>query len=149
MSDQPGKEIDQPGKEIAERDEDPAVPQTPLQLLTQILELERARIASSNAQTDIARASFEVTDNENERRHEVTKDRIERDDAHRIRSWRSKTKMIWTGIIVAVVVLAIFLSAAFLGGETERQTAFTLTSYLLSGGAFLGLGYVLGSRARS
>ena len=32
--------------------------------------------------------------------------------------------MIWTGIVVAVVVLAIILWAAFLGEEAQRQTAF-------------------------
>ena len=57
--------------------------------------------------------------------------------------------MIWTGIAVAVVVLAIMLWAAFLGDDGQRGTAIALTGYLLSGGGFFGLGYFLGSRARS
>ena len=131
------------------RPEDPEVQNAPLQLLKELLELEKARVAGSNAQAEIARESLRVTDKENQRRFDFNKERITIDGAHRTRSWGSKTKMIWTGIVVAVVVLAIMLSAAFLGDDGQRGTALALTGYLLSGGGFFGLGYFLGSRARS
>ena len=140
---------DQPGKAIAKRAEDPAVQQNPLQLLKEILELEKERIASSNAQTDIARESLQVTDKENQRRFDFNSERIKLDDAHRTRSWDSKIKMAWTGIMVALVVLAIILVAAFLGEDHHRTTALTLTGYLVSGGFGAGFGYVLRGRPRS
>ena len=140
---------EQPGKAIAKRQEDPEVQQAPLQLLTELIELEKKRVAGSNTQAEVARESLRVSDKENQRRYDFNKERITLDDAHRTRSWGSKTKMIWTGIVVGVVVLAIMLWVAFLGDDGQRQTAITLTGYLLSGGGFFGLGYFLGSRARS
>lgn len=139
---------DQPNKAVVKRAEDPEVQHAPLQLLTELLELEKARVASSNTQAEIARESLRVTDKENQRRFDFNKERITLDDAHRTRSWGSKTKMIWTGIAVAVIVLAIMLWAAFLGDDGQRGIALTLTGYLLSGGGFFGLGYFLGARAR-
>ena len=57
---------DQPSKAIVKRPEDPEVQHAPLQLLKEFLELEKARVASSNAQAEIARESLRVTDKENQ-----------------------------------------------------------------------------------
>ena len=141
---------DQAGKAVTKRSKDSAVSRRKqIQVLAELLDLERERIASSKAQTEIAREALQVTDKNNQRRFEFNRERVKLEDAHRIRSWGSKTKMAWTGITVAVVVLAIILWAAFLGEEAQRQTAFILTGYLLSSGAFFGVGYFLGSRSQS
>lgn len=77
---------DQPGKEIVKQPEDAAAQNAPIQLLTELLELEKARVASSNTQAEIARESLRVADKENQRRYDFNKERIMLDDAHRTRS---------------------------------------------------------------
>ena len=89
------------------------------QLLTELLELEKARVASSNTQAEIARESLRVADKENQRRYDFNKERVTLDDAHRTRSWGSKTKVIWPGVVAGVILLPIMLC----GVSGRRRTA--------------------------
>ena len=140
---------DSPGKAVARHTEDPEGQLPTVQVLTELLKLERERVAISTLQAEVAREALAVTDKENQRRYEFNDQRVTQDHEHRTRRWGSRTKMIWTGMVVGILLLAVLPWAAFLGDDGQRTTALTLAGYFLSGGAGLGVGYVLGSRART
>ena len=116
-----------------------------IEIWTEMVALERERIASRDRATAVMEAGFANLDAADERQFRFQTDRLQRDDEYRNRRLSYAVRFVWCGVILGTVLIALFVWAILWGSADQRAAAFTSVSVV---GA-LGAGTLLGRYIRA
>jgi hypothetical protein len=112
-------------------------------VLRELIEVERARIESTNKRTENARMLIEATDASDKRQYEYHMTKLTTEDAHNLRKHNLAKGVISVGGGVICLVVFVLLWAMFWGNQTQSDLAFNLIRILGIGvggyGVFSGL----------
>ena len=119
-----------------------------LEMWSEMLAVERERIASKDRAVEAMREGFTKLDAVDERQFQFHSDRLHRDDEYRNRQLGHTIQVTWAVLGVVAAALGLVLIMAFWGGEEQRSLAISLMTHALSVGGSLAVGFFLGRRSR-
>ena len=114
---------DHSGKELV-RPEEKSSDQ--LEMFSEMVALERERIASRNQMVAVLQAGFEGADAADKRHYEFQMNRLARNDRYRNRRLTNIVRFGWYGAAVVAGLLAIVVYALFWGTPEQRAAAVAL-----------------------
>jgi len=115
----------------------PAEDQGSSQLIREILDLERQRVASTNRRTEVALRAIEASDASDKRQYEFHVEKMRQNSKDRKDLNRSIFRLLW-GVFGAIGLVGVFvLWMLYFGTETQREVSIIILRNLATalGGA--------------
>ncbi|MDH5722925.1 MAG: hypothetical protein OEY94_06355 [Alphaproteobacteria bacterium] len=109
------------------------------ELVLQMLDIERQRIASEDRKTETARMMIQMQDDSDKRQFEFHMKRLEIDDRHTGNKHDLAKKLAVGGGFAMFSILVVLLGFAFLGNPQQSKIAMDAMKIILIGGGGWGV----------
>jgi hypothetical protein len=121
---------DQPSKLPTLVDDDSSAPKQADFFPRELVELEKARIASFDRRTDVARAAIDAERETEKELFAYHMKRLENEDAQNRREHGFASKFVWCGFSAGVIVTALLVYMAFFGTAAQSVMALQMLTTL-------------------